>query len=134
MAKAPPGKKYNSTILCASSLIYILAGLIVVQKNFYLAILLFVVTIFSILYHHSFKDFHLKVLDWFFGIILFLYLCYLFGMKFDVYIFLFILMLATFRLADHILFKTRRYGIFSYTHSVWHLLSGLAVISIFVLT
>lgn len=134
MAKTLPNRKYNSTILCVSSLIYILAGLIVVQKNFYLAVLLFIVTIFSILYHHSFKNFSLKALDWIFGTILFLYLYYLFDVRFDLYIFAFLLFLVAFRMLDHILFKRKRYGIFSYSHSAWHLLSGLAIISIFVLT
>jgi hypothetical protein len=134
MTKIPAKRKYNSQILCASSLIYLLAGLIVIRTNFYLAVLLFAVTIFSILYHRSFKDFHLKTLDWVFGIILFLYLYYLFNVKFDVYIFAFILMLIAFRLLDHVLFKRRRYGVFSYTHSAWHLLSGIAIIYIFTFT
>ncbi len=134
MRKALTKIKYNSQILCISSLIYFFAGLITIEKNLYLAILLFTVTIFSILYHRSFKNFNLKVLDWAFGVILLLYLIYIINIKFDVYIFIFLLILVTFRILDHILFRAKRYGIFSYTHSLWHLLSGLAIVCIFVFT
>ncbi len=121
-------RKYNSQILCVSSLVYLLAGLIVIGRNPYLSVLLFIVTIFSILYHHNFKDFNLKVLDWTFGTILLFYLLYIINIKFDLYIFILLVVLMAFRLLDHILFKTKRYGIFSYTHSAWHFLSGLVVV------
>ncbi len=127
-------KKYNSQILCVSSLIYFFAGTIIFKTNPYLAILLFAVTIFSIMYHHNFKSFNLKSLDWVFGTILFLYAFYIFKIQFDLYILIFLLLILGFRLMDHILFKTKRYGIFSYTHSLWHILSGLLIVSLFTLT
>lgn len=127
-------RKYNSQILCISSLIYFFAGLAVIEKNPYLATLLFTVTFFSIMYHNNFKDFNLKILDWTFGVILLLYLLYIINIKFDLYILILIVSLVVFRLFDHVLFKTRRYGIFSYTHSLWHLISGLVVVLAIVLT
>lgn len=125
-------RKYNSRMLCLSSLVYCFAGLITIEKNFYLSILLFVVTIFSILYHNNFKNFSLKFLDWTFGIILLLYLLYIINIKFDLYILTFLLLLIAFRISDHIIFKAKNYGIFSYTHSFWHLLSGVVIICIVV--
>ena len=132
MSKLIRTRKYHSRILCLSSLVYCFAGFIILEKNFYLSILLFTVTIFSIMYHNNFKNFNLKVLDWTFGIILLLYLLYIINIKFDLYIFTFLVLLIAFRIFDHVLFKTRRYGIFSYTHSAWHLLSGLIIVGMFV--
>ena len=124
--------KYNSHILCVSSLVYLFAGLVILEQNLNLSILLFIVTIFSVLYHGNFHNFSLKALDWVFGLILFVYVWYLFSVRFDVYIFVFLCVLLAFRLVDHFLFKTRRYGIFSYTHSFWHLLTGIIIVLLFI--
>ena len=125
-------RKYNSGILCISSLIYFLAGVITYEKTPYLSLLLFIVTIFSILYYNNFKNFNLKTLDWVSGIVLAVYLYYFFGIYFNTYIFVFLVVLVVFRIFDHLLFKTKRYGVFSYTHSVWHLLSGIVIILLFI--
>src|SRR3989338_1341119 len=125
--------RYNAHLLCLSSLIYLFAGLVVFNKNPYFSILLFIVTIFSILYHKKFRNFSLKVLDWVFGTVLAIYLYYLFRIRFDKYIFSFLFVLLIFRLADHVLFKTRRYEIFSYSHSLWHLLTGIVIVLMFIL-
>jgi hypothetical protein len=128
MDKIAPKGKYKFQVLCISSLVYLFAGLIALEKDFYLSILLFLVAVFSIMYHRNFKNFDLKIFDWVFGMTLFLYLLYFVGIKFDAYIFAFLVFIVAFRLLDHVLFKEKRYGIFSYTHSLWHLLSGLAII------
>ncbi|HBD24822.1 MAG: hypothetical protein A2566_02560 [Candidatus Zambryskibacteria bacterium RIFOXYD1_FULL_40_13] len=122
--------KYNSSILCASSIIYFFVGIVTIPKDIYLSILLFIVMLFSVLHHGNFKNFDFKFLDWTFGMILAVYLYYLVRVKFDVYIFSFLLILTAIRLVDHVLFKEKRYGIFSYTHSLWHLLSGLIIVFI----
>jgi len=127
-------EKYNSSILCVSSLVYFLVGFIVIETNLYLAILLFTVTLFSVLYHNNFKDFNLKVLDWTFGAILFLYLLYIVNIEFDLYIFTLIASLVAFKILDHVIFKARRYGVFNYTHSLWHFLSGVAVVLVIIFT
>lgn len=98
--------KYNSGILCVSSLIYLLAGVVMFRKSPYLSLLLFIVTAFSILYHRNFKNFNLKAPDWMFGAILAVYLYYLFGVRFDPYIFTFLAALLIFRIFDH--FSTRQ--------------------------
>jgi len=121
-------RKYNSHILCLSSLVYLLAGIIVIDKNLYLSILLFGVTTFSILYHHSFKNISLKILDWTFAMILFLYALYIVRVKFDPYILIIIAAIVVFKVVDHIVFKTRHYRIFNYTHSVWHFFSALIIV------
>ena len=150
-------EKYNSSILCVSSLVYFLVGFIPIylkigiqpfflfyvffkqiHKFFFLAInlaiLLFTVTLFSVLYHNNFKDFNLKVLDWTFGAILFLYLLYIVNIEFDLYIFTLIASLVAFKILDHVIFKARRYGVFNYTHSLWHFLSGVAVVLVIIFT
>jgi hypothetical protein len=127
-------RKYNSAILCATSLTYFAAGLLALSKNSHLAVLLFAVTIFSIAYHSNFKNFYFKSLDWILGFILTFYIFYsMVTIRFNSYMLAFLLLLAAFRLVDHILFKTKRYGIFSYTHALWHLVSGLTIIGLIVL-
>lgn len=120
-----PKGKYDSHMLCISSLVYLFLGVIVFKDNLYLGLLFFVVTLFALLHHGNFKNFSFKALDWIFGIILAVYIYYLTAVKFDTYIFSFLIILAMFRLLDHILFRMKRYGIFSYTHSMWHVLSGV---------
>lgn len=132
-------KKYHSQILCISSLVYLVAGLIVIGKNPYLSALLLLVTISSILYHRNFNNLNFKTLDWVLGTVMFfyffyLYISYLFKTKFDLFIFSVLLAICIFRTLDHGLFKTKHYNIFSYTHSLWHLISGVAIILILTTT
>lgn len=128
MNKLLKSRKYNTHLLCASSLVYLLAGLAVFNKNVYLAILLFAVTVFSVAYHNNFKNFNFKALDWTFGAILLFYVFYILKIQYDLNIIVFLSLLVSFRIIDHIFFKTKHYGMFSYSHSVWHVISGLAII------
>ena len=118
-------RNYNSYLLCVSSLAYLAVGLLVITKNPYLAILLFAVTLFSILHHRNFKSFILKSLDLFFSTFLLLYIL---NIRFDLFVLILLITLTVFRLFDYILLKKESYGIFSYTHSLWHLVSGLAIV------
>ena len=118
-------RNYNSYLLCVSSLAYLAVGLLVITKNPYLAILLFAVTLFSILHHRNFKNFILKSLDLFFSTFLLLYIL---NIRFDLFVLILLITLTVFRLFDYILLKKESYGIFSYTHSLWHLVSGLAIV------
>ncbi len=119
---------YNSYLLCASSVVYLFAAAMIFEKNSGLSFLLVIVTIFSILYHKNFRNLGLKALDWLFGLTLCVYAYYLFGIEFDLYIFGILSILLIFRLVDHTLFKTKRYGIFSYTHSAWHLITAVVIV------
>ena len=126
MGKMLTKRNYNSYLLCVSSLAYLAVGLLVITKNPYLAILLFAVTLFSILHHRNFKSFILKSLDLFFSTFLLLYIL---NIRFDLFVLILLITLTVFRLFDYILLKKENYGIFSYTHSLWHLVSGLAIVS-----
>ncbi len=130
MRKLSTKKFYNSHILCLSSFVYVFAGLAVMEKNPYLAALLLIVAVFSVLYHNNFQSPNLKILDWVFGAIVTLYMLYIIRVQYDPYIFALIIILVGFRLIDHILFKRKRYGLFSYTHSAWHLISGLLIVGL----
>ena len=125
MGKMLTKRNYNSYLLCVSSLAYLAVGLLVITKNPYLAILLFAVTLFSILHHRNFKNFILKSLDLFFSTFLLLYIL---NIRFDLFVLILLITLTVFRLFDYILLKKESYGIFSYTHSLWHLVSGLAIV------
>ena len=125
MGKMLTKRNYNSYLLCVSSLAYLAVGLLVITKNPYLAILLFAVTLFSILHHRNFKSFILKSLDLFFSTFLLLYIL---NIRFDLFVLILLITLTVFRLFDYILLKKESYGIFSYTHSLWHLVSGLAIV------
>ncbi len=127
MNKLLKSRKYNTHLLCISSLVYLLAGLMALDRNIYLAILLFAVTLFSVTYHSNFKNFNFKTLDWVFGGILLFYIFYVLKIQYDLNIVIFLSLLLSFRIVDHIFFKTKRYGIFSYSHSLWHVLSGIAI-------
>ena len=124
---------YNSYLLCASSCIYLFAAAMIFAKNPRFAWLLLIVAVFSILYHKNFRNLGFKAFDWVFGLILGIYVYSLFGVKFDGYLFVFLIVLFGFRLTDHILFKTKRYSIFNYTHSLWHVVTAVAVTLLFVL-
>jgi len=118
--------KYNSQILCLSSLLYLLAGLMVIEQSLLLSIIIFAVTLFSILHHAYHKNLLLTVADWLLAIWLVLHTLYIFRDTNIVYIFLLILII--FKSIDEFIFFSKRYRMFNYSHSIWHLLSSLAII------
>ena len=124
--------KYNSEILCVSSMAYLIAGILLVRTNPYLAGLLFVVTVFSILHHTSFHSFKFKVLDWIFSSALTVTVFSLY--RVNSYIFIFIAILTVFRLLDVLALNTKRYKFFNYTHAVWHLLTAVVIVFLAVST
>jgi len=121
-------RNYNSYLLCASSAIYLLVGLALITKGFYLTVLLFLVTVFSVVHHLNFKNLGLKSLDWLFSALLIYYLFYVLKIGLGYYMLALLIVLGIFRLADYVILKRGSYKIFNYTHSLWHLVSGLAIV------
>ena len=123
--------RYNSHLLCLSSLIYLLAAVIAFPKSHALSALIFMVTIFSILHHAKHRNMQLETVDWILGISLTLAALYLFRDFLLVYILLCILII--FRTFDFFVFQVKRYRVYNYSHSVWHLISSLAIVILSIL-
>ena len=122
-------RKYNSHLLCISSLAYLLSGVIMLKENLFLSVLLLVVTTFSILHHKNFRSLKLQILDWVFGAVLVVCVLYL---KFNPLIFILLTTLILFRIIDHIIFRAKNYRVFGRVHAFWHFFSALAVLSVLV--
>jgi len=125
-------RNYNSQLLCLSSLIYLFIGITTLGKNPCLTVLLFTVTTLSVLHHAYFRNIYLTTLDWIFGVTLWIYSFYIFTLKFDWWVLLLIVLLFTFRVLDETVFKKKRYKVFNYTHSFWHVISALTILIVFI--
>ncbi len=124
--------KYNWHLLCSSSFAYFMAGAILFRKDPYLSMLLLAVTVFSLLHHYHFHNTKLKALDWVLSVIVWLYVYWVFGAQLGSTIFVLMGGLLALKLLDHFVFRAKRYRLFGYTHSAWHVLTaGVILFCIF---
>lgn len=131
-------KRVFKKMLAVSSTLYLLIlfinGVPLILKFF----LLFLI-VGSIFYHLHPNNIILKTYDWLLALLMcfYVYVYYnsyyktkvpVFGKNFIVTLLLFLIVL---RVIDHVLFKKHEYKYYSFTHSIWHILSALFMLLVF---